>query len=81
MPKRLLPPLQVPVGSPLPRTYREMFAEKMMDAERELRAAQDAVRADDSDENRARYAKALGVQNELEAMFPFIAAGAGDEEV
>lgn len=79
--KKPAPPPQVPVGAPLPRTYREMFAEKMKAAEVELRAAQAAVAADGSNENRARYADALAAQNEVEGMFPFIAAGAGDEEV
>lgn len=70
---------QPPIDSgELPKTLKETFAEKMMLAHRELVHAQRAVQTDDSDENRARYAKALYDYDQLQGMFPFVAAGAGD---
>jgi hypothetical protein len=67
-------------AGPLPRTLKETYAEALMHAEREYRAAQEAVKADDSNENRARYARALCGYDLLQGMFPFVAAGAGDAE-
>lgn len=76
-----IPPFQAPAGGQLPRTHREVYAEALKAAELELRAAQAAVGTDDSNENRARYARALAENDKLSAQFPFIAAGAGDVEV
>lgn len=76
-----IPPFQPPAGGELPRTHREVYAEALKAAELELRAAQAAVRANDSNENRARYARALAENDKLAAQFPFVAAGAGDVEV
>ncbi len=81
MPKPLPLRLQSPIGSPLPRTLREAYAEALRAAEVEFRGAQDALRADDSNEARARYARALAEYDKLQGQFPFIAAGAGDVEV
>jgi len=47
----------------------------------EFRTAQKAFERDDSNEARARYAKALADYDALQGMFPFIAAGLGDEVV
>lgn len=74
-------PFQPPAGAELPRTLREVYADTLGAAERELQAAQLAVRADDSNENRARYARALAEHDKLSSQFPFVAAGAGDTEV
>lgn len=76
-----IPPYQAPAGGPLPRTLRETYAEALRLAEVELRAAQAAVAATGSDEDRARYARALAEHDKLSAQFPFVAAGAGDTEV
>ena len=47
-------------------------------AEREYRNAQVAVGEDDSNENRARYSRALYEYDQLQDMFPFVRAGACD---
>ncbi len=75
------PRLQGVAGGPLPRTLRETYAEALKSAELEYRAAQAALGGDDSDQARARYARALAEYDKLQAQFPFIAAGAGDVEV
>ncbi|MEN9796429.1 MAG: hypothetical protein RL653_125 [Pseudomonadota bacterium] len=60
------PPLfQLPAGWPLPKISREAFA--------------DALARNDSNENRARYARALAFYDELQGAFPFVAAGLGDD--
>ncbi len=73
--------LQVPVDHPLPRTHREVYAEALKAAEMELRLAQAAREADDSNENRIRLGLAIAENDRLAAMFPFVAAGLGDETV
>lgn len=68
---------QIPKYDPkLSRTNREAYADMLADCERELRAAQEALRADDSNENRDRYAKAVFAYDRIQGQFPFIAAGA-----
>ena len=64
---------------PTPRTHRETYAEALKAAELEFRTAQAAL--DGSSESHARYAKALAEYDALQGAFPFVAAGAGDEEV
>lgn len=56
-----------------------MYAEKMAPIEAELRAADAAWKANDSEQNGQRFADALAKKVDLEATFPFIAAGAADE--
>ena len=80
-PKKLPPRLQPAAGSELPKTLREAYAETLRAAEVEYREAQAALAKDDSNEARARYARALAEYDKLSAQFPFIAAGAGDTEV
>lgn len=64
-----------------PSTLGEIYAAALMEAERGLRNAQTALSSDDSNESRARYAKALYDYDQLQCVFPFIAAGlAGDAE-
>lgn len=76
------PPLWQPtVEWPTPRTTREAFAAALMDAERELRAAQAALTEDDGNENRARYARALVFYDRLQGAFPFMAAGGCADDV
>ncbi len=72
--------MQLPVGSALPLTSRVAYAEALKRAELELREAQAAVSGDDSNENRERYARAVFEHDQLSGMFPFVAAGLGDEE-
>ncbi len=77
-----LPPrLQTTAAQQLPRTRREIYAEALKAAELEYRTAQDALKTDDSNEARARYARALAEYDKLQGQFPFVAAGAGDVEV
>lgn len=84
MPKRALEttptPLQAEAGGPLPRTLRETYAEALKKLERELRDSQAALASDDSEANRARYARALFEFDQVAGMFPFVAAGAGDAQ-
>ena len=68
-------------GGPLPQLHREALAEKLRLAEIEFRASQRAFETDDSNESRARYAKALAHYDELQGMFPFVMAGMADENV
>lgn len=68
----------MPAGSATVASSREAYAEALRSAELELRAAQGALRVDDSNSNRARYAAALANYDQLQGMFPFVAAGAGD---
>ena len=77
--KKPAPPLQVPASWPTPRTHRETYAEALRAAELEFREAQACL--DESDASKARYAAALGTYDRLQGAFPFVAAGAGDEEV
>lgn len=79
MPLKRPPLWQPPAGWPLPKTNREAFADALGEAEREFRAAQAALAQDDSNENRARYARALAYYDELQGTFPFVAAGFGDD--
>jgi hypothetical protein len=53
------------------RSPKESYAEALKLAEREYREAQAAVGKDDSNENRARYARALYEYQQLERMLPF----------
>lgn len=81
MPKKPPPRLQAPAGPELPRAVREVYATALLEAEHELRAAQAAVRLDDCNANRERYALALATYDRLQGSFPFIAAGlSGDAE-
>jgi len=79
--KKVPPPFQTPMTAELPKTRREIYAESLRLDEREFRDAQKALEGDDSNESRARYAKALADYDALQGMFPFIAAGLGDEVV
>jgi hypothetical protein len=63
------------------RTKLEVYADALKSAEIELRQAQAALQVDDSDTTRARYARAVASHDELQGMFPFVAAGLGDEVV
>lgn len=69
---------QGPLGGKPPRTHREVFAEALKQAEREYREAQEAMKADNSDAARLRYARALYRYDRLQASFPFVAAGLAD---
>lgn len=80
MPKNPLPPLQFPPGAQLPRTLRETYAQALLAAETTYRETQAALARDDSNQNRARYARALYEYDRLQATFPFIAAGRGDAQ-
>ena len=80
MAKRPPPPPQFPRGAKLPRTLKETYAEALRAAETTFRETQAALARDDSNENRARYAKALYDYDGLQAAFPFIAAGSGDAQ-
>lgn len=73
-------PKQVSPGQDVPRLLRETYAEALLQAERAFRESQAVLAADDSDENRARYARALYNYDQLQGMFPFVAAGRGDAE-
>ena len=73
-------PFQAPTGGELPRTLRETYAEALKDAEREHRAAQAAMLAYEPGAQE-RYARPLYDYDRLQGMFPFVAAGAGDENV
>lgn len=73
-------PFQGPPGPTLPSTNREAFAELLMQAEVELRAAQTALSGDASNAARARYANALVHYDTLQGAFPFVAAGLGDPQ-
>ena len=75
------PLLQRPISQDdLPRTLKETYAEALACAEREYREAQQALARDDSDAARARYATALFDYDQIQAMFPFLAAGLGDAQ-
>jgi hypothetical protein len=81
MAKHVLHQLQLPPGwHALPRAHREVYAAALMAAEKQLRDAQAQLRADDSRENRAHYARALANYDLLQGMFPFVAAGAADAQ-
>lgn len=77
--KKPASPLQVTAAWPTPRTHRETYAEALKAAELEFREAQAGL--DESDASKARYATALATYDRLQGAFPFVAAGAGDEEV
>lgn len=66
--------LQSPLAERLPSTRQQAYAEALKAAELEFRTAQTAG-------DPARYARALAEYDKLQAMFPFVAAGAGDEQV
>ena len=70
--------LQVTASWPTPRTHRETFAEVLKAAELEFRTAQAGL--DGTDASKARYAVALASYDRLQGAFPFVAAGAGDED-
>jgi hypothetical protein len=70
--------LQVSADWPTPRTHRETYAEALKAAELEFRTAQAGL--DGTDASKARYAKALATYDSLQGAFPFVAAGAGDED-
>lgn len=81
MTSKTMPPFQYPAGTVAPSTRKAAYAEALKDAELEFRTAQRALNTDDSNEARARYAKALAHYDALQGMFPFIASGLGDEVV
>lgn len=60
---------------------REAYAEALASAERAFRDAQESLQVDSSDDARKCYAKALAEYDKLQAQFPFVSAGVGDDEV
>jgi hypothetical protein len=68
------PPLLQPIVDldPGRRTPSEAYAAALKLVERECNEAQAAVGRDDSDENRARCARALYEQQQLKRMLPFV---------
>ena len=70
--------LQVPASWPTPQTHRATYAEALKAAELEFRTAQAGL--DGTDASRTRYAVALATYDRLQSAFPFVAAGAGDED-
>lgn len=79
--KPLPPRLQGTADMSLPHTLREAYAEVLKAAELEYRTAQAALATDGSDDARARYARALAEFDKLQAQFPLVPRGAGDEEM
>lgn len=80
--KKRVQPLAVPLTCrESARTHREVYAAALMDVERDLRSAQAALHREGSNANRFRYAQVLARYDRLQGMFPFVAAGAADEQV
>lgn len=64
--------------SGVPRTNKEVYAEALRLAWLEFCSAQEALKTDDTNEARARYAQALNDFDRLSAAFPFVSAGVTD---
>ena len=78
--KKIPPPLQMPIGGLLPRTYRESYAAALQAAGCSTAPLKPLLATDDSTklgtDTRSRWP-----YDKIHAQFPFIAAGIGDEVV